>query len=603
MTTTSSPAIPEQISSLSRLFPLSTALSCAKESLSYAELDRKANQFSAYLSSLGITRGRTVAICMERSFDWIVSALGIMRSGAAYVPLDATWPDSRLRFALADCAASALVARAQVLDRLQACARGIDPCRDARMISAAPSAPHVSIDLDSLAYLIYTSGSTGVPKGVEITHANLNYLTHWHRSSFQVTPRDRASHVSGLAFDVAVWEIWPNLAAGATLCLADEEARSVPDLLQRWLIRERITIAFAPTVLCSQLITMEWPAETALRLLLTGGDVLQRGPAKGIPFGVVNNYGPSECSVVATSTVVEPGAEDVPPIGRPVSGASVYILNDEGNPVSDGEMGEIYIGGSGVGHGYRNLSSLTRERFLSDPFSGGCSARMYRTGDRARRRSDGQIEFNGRYDRQVKIRGHRVELDEIGTVLAAHPAIDYAAAIVTQSDNGGNELLAYVTCAKSATIPTATQLQQYLLQSLPEHMVPQRFVLLDSIPLTFNGKVDYGRLVDATGTNLPNHRDDQLPINPVEENLLALVREMLKNQAMRIGDNFFLAGGHSLMGMQLVLRIQDAFGVSITLLQLLNAPTIRELAAVIESRLVEDIRSMSEEEAERLLSE
>ena len=285
------------------------------------------------------------------------------------------------------------------------------------------------------------------------------------------------------------------------------------------------------------------------------------------------------------------------------NGASIYLLNEEGGPVSDGQIGEVYIGGSGVGRGYRNLPSLTRERFLPDPFSGGQDSRIYRTGDRGRRRNDGQIEFHGRLDRQVKIRGHRVELDEIGTVLAAHPGIEYAAVVVRPSDRGDHELRAYVACTKDSAIPCASDLQQHLRQSLPEHMVPQRFVLLDSIPLTFNGKIDYSRLETASGTDLFRNQNDELPRNSIEDNLLVLVREMLKNQNVRIGDNFFLAGGHSLIGMQLVLRIQDRFGVSVTLLQLLNAPTIRQLAAAIESSLVEDIRSMSEEEAARLVSD
>lgn len=601
--TTPSRAIPEQIASLSQLFPQSTALICENRSLSYAELDRKADQFAAYLSGLGVTHGQTVAICMERSFEWITSALGVMRSGAAYVPLDTNWPESRLRFALSDCGAAALVARAQLLDRLQVKPHGIDPSRDARLIDSAPAVNPIPIELDSLAYVIYTSGSSGLPKGVELSHANLNHLVRWHQSSFQVTRQDRASHVAGLAFDVAVWEIWPNLAAGATLCLADDGIRIFPEPLQRWLIREHITVAFVPTVLGAQLIAMEWPAETALRVLLIGGDVLQRNPADRLPFKVVNNYGPSECSVVATSAVLQPGSRDVPPIGRAIDGTFIYLLNEAGHPVCDGEIGEVFIGGPGVGQGYRNLAPLTRERFLADPFAGKSGARMYRTGDRGLRRRDGQIEFHGRLDRQVKIRGHRVELDEIGTVLAAHPQIDFATAVIASSENGENELLAYVMPAKGVPIPSSLELQQHLQRSLPEHMIPPRFVLLDSIPLTCNGKLDYGRLEPASEANLLRNQDAELPHTPIEEKLRILVQQLLKNKTVLANDNFFLAGGHSLMGMQLVLRVQDTFGVSLTLLQLLNAPTVSQLAALVESLLLDDIRSMSEEEAERLLSE
>ena len=603
MTTYSSQAVPEHIASLSRVFPHSPALTCRSQSLSFGELNRKADQFAAHLARLGITRGETVAICMERSFDWIVAALGIMRAGAAYVPLDSTWPDSRLRFALSDCSARTVVARTGLLQRLQVKASGIDPCRDAMLIDSAPAADPIPIEGDSLAYIIYTSGSSGTPKGVEITHANLNHLVRWHCSNFQVTEHDRASHIAGLAFDAAVWEIWPTLAAGATLCLGNDRVRTFPELLQPWLVREQITIAFAPTVLASQLVAMQWPAETRLRVLLTGGDVLQRHPPSKLPFKLVNNYGPSECTVVATSIVLEPEACGVPPIGLPMDGTSIYLLNEEGSPVCDGVVGEIHIGGSGVGRGYRNLPSLTRERFLPDTFSGKVGSRMYRTGDRGLRRGDGQIEFHGRLDRQVKIRGYRIELDEIANVLSAHPNLDFATVIISSSEDGESELLAYVMPAKSVCVPTAAELQHHLHQHLPEHMIPTRFVLLGSIPMTSTGKIDFGRLEPASPENLLRSQHSDLPLTAIEQKLLVVVKELLKNQAVQSGDNFFLAGAHSLMGMQLILRVQDTFDVNLTLLQLLNAPTVKQLACVIESMLVEEIKSLSEEEAERLLSE
>lgn len=235
--------------------------------------------------------------------------------------------------------------------------------------------------------MIYTSGSTGTPKGVEITHANLNHLVSWHRKIFAVTREDRASHLLSLGFDAAVMEIWPHLSAGATLCLASEAVRSSPDLIQEWILRERVTIALMPTMLGERLITMEWPTTTPLRLLIIGGDVLERGTALPLPFAVVNNYGPTECAVAATYSVLVPGTPGAPPIGRAVTGTSVYLLDEQAEPVADGETGEIYIGGEGVGRGYRNLPDLTRERFLPDPFAAVPGARMYRTGDRGARRN------------------------------------------------------------------------------------------------------------------------------------------------------------------------------------------------------------------------
>jgi len=600
-------SVPEQISELRDAYPLSIALSYSDRQLSYEELDRKADRFAGHLVQLGIVSGDTVAICMERSFDWIVAALGIMRAGAAYVPLDSAWPDARLRFAVNDSGATAFVARAALLDRLQVKARGVDPCRDAAAIAASPEVARRAVPLESLAYVIYTSGSTGVPKGVEITHANLSHLVQWHRDAFGVTRQDRASHLAGLGFDAAVWEIWPHLCAGSTVCLADDAVRSSPELMQQWIIRERVTIAFVPTVHAAPMMAMEWPATTALRFLLTGGDVLHHGPAVQLPFDVVNNYGPTECTVVATSSVLKPGTTGAPRIGRPIAGASVYLLNENGEPVPDGSTGEIYIGGGGVGRGYRNLPESAERSFLPDrfagaPVAGAPGARMYRTGDRGVRRPDGEIEFRGRADRQTKIRGQRVELDEIGSVLAHHPSIEFAAAITNISEAGEKQLVAYVLPKEKACVPTARELQSHLLNSLPDYMIPATFVRLHALPLSPNGKLDLTMLPQPTEANLLESKAAKAPATPIEEKLLTVMRELLKNDAVSPEDNFFLAGGHSLLGMQLVMRLRDAFGVDLTLQQLFEAPTVERLALVVETMLIDAIDAMSDEEAERHLT-
>jgi amino acid adenylation domain-containing protein len=550
--------------------------------LSYEEFDQRADQFAGYLMQLGIVSGDTVAICMERSFDWIVAALGIMRAGAAYVPLDSAWPDSRLCFAVNDSGARVLVARAALLDRLQVKARGTDPGRDAAAIAAAPRVARRPVQPESLAYVIYTSGSTGVPKGVEITHANLDHLIRWHGDTFSVTRQDRASHLAGLGFDAAVWEIWPNLAAGATVCLADDSVHSSPEVMQQWMIRERVTIAFVPTVHATPMIAMKWPATSALRLLLTGGDVLHRPPAVPLPFDVVNNYGPTECTVVATCAVLESGSPGAPPIGRPIAETSVYLLNEFGEQIPDGSVGEIYIGGSGVGRGYRNLTDSTERSFLPDPFAGAPGARMYRTGDRGVRRPDGQIEFRGRLDRQTKIRGQRVELDEIGSSLTQHPSIDFATAITNISAGEENQLVAYVLPKDNACVPTVHELQKHLLRSLPNYMVPDIFVRLHALPLSLNGKLDLTMLAQPMNADLLEKKAAKTPSTPIEQKLLTMVQKLLENDAVGPEDNFFLAGGHSLLGMQLVMRVRDAFGVDLTLRQLFEAPTVERLALLVE---------------------
>jgi amino acid adenylation domain-containing protein len=583
--------------------PSSIALSYGHQQLTYEELDRRSDLFSRHLIELGVAAGEAVAICMERSFDWIVAALGVMRAGAAYVPLDPAWPDARLQAALTDSGTRVLVAKTSMLHRLQLDLLGVDVVRDAVAIASAPESERRIVDSQNLAYIIYTSGTTGVPKGVEITHANLDHLIRWHRGAFNPTPQDRASHLAGLGFDAAVWEIWPNLCAGANVCLASETLRTSPELLQNWLIREQVTIAFVPTILAARLIEMNWPTNVTLRLLLTGGDVLLNAPTSQLSFEVVNNYGPTECTVVATSAAVKAGLAGVPPIGYPIAGASIYLLDEFGKEVPMGNEGEIYIGGNGVGQGYRNLPEMTQKCFLSDPFAGLPGARMYRTGDRGIQREDGQVEFRGRHDRQAKIRGYRVELDEIGSVLSEHKAIEFAAAIIRSSDGGENQLIAYVLLKDDQAEVGAQELQEYLLRSLPDYMIPSVFVRLCSLPISSSGKIDFKMLDEQREFKVLEKVVAAKPSTPIEERLLVMVRDLLSNQAVGIDDNFFLAGGHSLLGMQLVMRLRHTFDVDLTLPQLFKAPTVRRLAVVIETLLINAIDAMSDEETEAYLAE
>jgi amino acid adenylation domain-containing protein len=595
--------VPMQTRELWDNHPHSVALRAGDRELRYEDLNRGADRFACYLVQLGVAPGDTVAICMERSFDWIIAALGVMRAGAAYVPLDSAWPDARLRFAVNDSGAAVLVARASLLARLQVNARGVDPYREAEAIAAVAAMAPRLVAPESLAYVIYTSGSTGVPKGVEITHANLAHLIQWHRNAFNVTRQDRVSHLLGLGFDAAVLELWPHLCAGATLCLGDEAARSSPELMQQWMVRERVTIGIVPAVLGARLIAMAWPATTALRLLIMGGDVLRLGPADHLPFEVVNHYGPTECTVVSTWAVLPPGAEGVPSIGRPIEGARIDLRNEHGEPVPAGEVGEIYIGGPGVGRGYRNLPEATERRFLPDPLAATPGARMYRTGDRGRRRPDGNLAFCGRLDRQTKIRGHRVELDELDSVLNQHPKVAFATAISNVSEAGENQLVGYILPKADEGVPTVHELQKYLLRSLPDYMVPATFVRLQEIPLSPNGKIDWTLLPQATDANLLEAMAGEAPATPIEETLLAMVRELLGSKAISTEDNFFLIGGHSLLGMQLLVRVRQMYDVDLTLRELFASPTVRRMAAIVEEKLIEAIALMSDADAESQLTE
>ena len=583
--------VSEQIAELGRLFPLTVALSHGESEMTFGELNREADHFAAYLEQLGVVTGGTVALCMERSFEWIVAALGIMRAGAAYVPLDQAWPAERLKRAILDSGASVLATRAEMLSGLRSDelrnVQAVDPVRDALPISAARSSAPRRVRTDDVAYVIFTSGSAGAPKGVEITHANLNHLVRWQRETFHLGTGDRASHLLGLGFDACVMETWAPLVAGATLCLADEEARSSPELIQRWLVRERITVSHLPTSLGERLIQMEWPGETSLRLLVTGGDTLRHGPERHLPFAVVNNYGPTECTVSATWSRLQPGQSGKPPIGRPMLGASVYLLDERMARVADGEIGEIYIGGGGVGRGYRGLSDLTRLSFLPDLFSNTVGARMYRTGDRARSRPDGELEFCGRLDRQTKIRGFRVELDEVAGVLNAYPGLAFATVITQPTDGGEAQMIAYVLPEPSVTVPTPEKLQQHLLNKLPEYMVPAIYMRLHALPLSANGKVDLAALAESRiGERLERVAAPE-PGTAIEQRLLALMRQLLHDESIGLRDNFFLVGGHSLLGMQLLMRLGSEFGVELSLRQLFEAPSVEQLAHMVGMTLAQ----------------
>jgi amino acid adenylation domain-containing protein len=526
-----------------------------------------------------------------------------MRAGAAYVPLDITWPDLRLRSAIADSGATVIVAPTGLLDRLQLNLRSVDPRTDTPGTAELPTRIPVSLHPEDLAYIIYTSGSSGTPKGVEITHGNLANLVHWYRDAFQVTEQDRASHLLGLAFDATVLEMWGHLTAGATLCSVEDSVRTSPELIQHWISDKQITISLVPTAIGAFLISMKWPATTDLRLLVIGGDRLHQGPKTDMPFQVVNQYGPTECTVVSTWSTVTAETDKAPAIGIPITGATLYLLDENQRPVEDGAIGEIYISGELVGRGYRNAPELTERNFLPAPFSTASDTRMYRTGDRGLKRPTGEFEFCGRLDRQAKVRGYRVELDEVENNLSRHPSLVFAIVIAKANDILGDTLVAYVLPHENEIIPTRQELIEHLKQYVPDYMIPASFYELNSLPLSANGKIDIAQL--ELNSDLPVLPDTVTTeaASAIENKLLTQVRELLRQQDLRANANFFLAGGHSLLGMQLVMRIRGLFGVELTLQELFDAPTVSSLALLIEDKLVESINSMSDREVESYFAE
>jgi amino acid adenylation domain-containing protein len=570
--------------------------------LCYGELEEQSNRLAAHLQAAGAGPERCVGLFFERSAPFVVAALAVLKTDAAYLPLDSSAPLQRAASILGDASATLLLTHCGKARDLAAGPWRVIEIDGADKSPSRPAAPvQVTPDPSSLAYIIYTSGSTGRPKGVEITHANLTNLIEWHQSEFQVTAADRASVVAGLGFDAAVWEIWPHLTAGASLHIADEHTRRSPQALCDWLVAESITISFVPTVLAEQLLRMDWPPETALRILLTGADELRRRPGVGLPFTLVNNYGPTECSVVATSVRVLPGTEtDGPPsIGRPIANATALILDDALRPTPAGEVGELCLAGALVGRGYRNDPELTASRFVSCSPESGQPVRVYRTGDRVRLLSDGEIAFLGRLDEQVKIRGYRIELGEIAAWLDRCPGVVACAVVARDPEQGSNGalaegpiLVAYVVSAREARL-TATGLREFLAQRLPDYMIPARFVAIAALPTTANGKLDKSALPLPTADNLlpnqvsesaPSHAGRQNSVDDLVQQMATLVASLVGQTSVDTEANFFMIGGHSMLGAQLVAQISERFGVKLTLRQLFTAPTVAALSAEIARR-------------------
>ena len=587
--------------------PDAIALVSKKRVWSYRELDENANTLADMLRNLGVGPQVVVGLCMPRSPIMVVGALGILKAGAAYLPLDPAYPPARLAFLLDDGQVRVVVAAKRVKERVPKGTYHTILLDDlGRVADFPPGEPSVSVKAaatpKSLAYVIYTSGSTGQPKGVEIIHESLLNLIHWHQHAFGVKSADRASQIANVCFDAAVWEIWPYLASGASVHFAEDEAVSDPQLLRDWLVAQRITIAFIPTPLAEYLLALPWPSETALRTMLTGADTLHVYPPVGLPFLLINNYGPTECTVVATSGPVhsDSSTDRLPAIGRAIANTEVYILDEAGNQVPAETTGELHIGGIGVARGYRNRPQLTTQRFIPNPFGVRPDERLFKTGDLARFLPDGQIAFVGRIDEQVKIRGFRVEPNEVTATLDVHPGIHQSVVVAREVAPGDTRLIGYVVPVPESHL-TLSALRDFLRARLPEYMVPATFVRLEKLPLTPNGKVD--RMSLPTPDDSSTFRDDAraAPRTEMEKTVAGILEALLNLEHVDVEENFFSLGGHSLLGAQLVARLRDTFGIEMSLRVIFEAPTVGELAAEIERLLVIKLEMMSEKDALRIL--
>jgi amino acid adenylation domain-containing protein len=557
--------------------------------LSYEQLWSRSLALAGHLKEAGVRRGDPVALCLPRSIELIVGALGILAAGGCYVAMDPDYPDDRLEFMLADSGAQVVVTKPNEAKRIGA-QRAVEPMQPAASTPAAP----VTVAAGDPAYVVYTSGSTGRPKGVMIEHAALGNLIGWHEKAFGITEYDRSALISSPGFDAAVWEIWPCLAAGASLLIPPDCVRTDPIALRDWLLAERITTTFVPTPLCEEVMALDWPATAPLRVMLTGGDVLHRHPRGGLPFQLVNNYGVAEATVVSTSGTVTPahaGGEGagLPTLGSAIPGVKLTVVDPNGRPVPPDTAGELIIGGVSVGRGYVGHPIHNQGRFSLNAAGDRC----YRTGDLVRLRADGQLVYLGRLDEQVNIRGLRIELGEITAVLDQHPKVR-ASAVVAIGNNGARRLGAFVVGAAGRQ-PATAELREYLSKRLPPHMVPADCTVLAELPTNANGKIDR-KLLRERGSQIAGRGGLAPPRNDVERILADIVAERLWLPEIGIDEDFFALGGHSMLGAQLSVRIGERFGVEVPLRSIFENPTVADMAVEVERLLMADIEGMSDDE-------
>ena len=579
-------SIPQLVAAQAQAHPEASAVIAGDQVFSYGDLELQSNAVAQYLDWLGVGPGNVVALLMERSAALVATALGVMKTGAAYLPLDPSYPHKRVALILEDAQAPLILTSSGV-----ACDIPQGPWKVADVgkiqSTANPySARKNSISASELAYVIYTSGSTGRPKGVEITHRNLQNLVQWHLRAFSVSSSDRATLLASPGFDAAVWEIWPYLAVGASLHVVDDVTRASPRALRNWMLSKGVTIGFVPTAVAHRLIFLDWPVQVPLRYLLTGADVLQQYPPADLPFTLVNNYGPTECTVVATSGVVLPRNPPCarPPIGWPITNTQAYVLDEKLQQVPVGSVGELYIAGANVGRGYRNDPKLTAEKFIANPFSKERSSRLYKTGDLVRLLPTGELEFIGRTDNQIKIRGHRIEPDEVSTALCKHSAVQSSMVVALKNASGELFLVGYVVWNRGHCT-NASALRDHLRAHVPDHMVPNAFVALSSFSLTTNCKVDRSALPAPNAFNTLRDHVSSPPCTETEQKLMAILCALLKVERVDGNDNFFLLGGHSLLGAQLLAQIHNVFHLELSLRTLFDHPTVCAISAEIDRSL------------------
>jgi amino acid adenylation domain-containing protein len=571
--------------------PQAIALVFGRERLTYAQLSRKANQVAHELLALGVRSEDRVGVYAERGIEMVIGMLAVLKAGCAYVPLDPSYPSERLTFMSNDSSLVAILTTATLARQLpMACNAVILLNRDLAHLDTDPCVS--GLTARNLAYVIYTSGSTGLPKGVLVEHRGVLRLVV-NASYAQIRTDDCVAHCATPSFDAATWEVWGPLLNGASLLIVPQRVVLSPSAFRQTLLHNSVTVLFLTVGLFNEYADALELAFAGMRHLLVGGDrlvpsIVGRTLAKDArPQQFLNVYGPTEATAFATTFKVTCDERtDAPlPIGKPISNTQIYILDDDLSPVPIGVPGEIFIGGQGVARGYLGRPELSAERFIPDPFSDMSSELLYRTGDLGCWRADGNVEFLRRRDSQLKIRGFRVEPEEIETTLQSHSSVKQALVIARESNDGLKHLIAYLVPDDSPVAPDhlVMSVRDHLTDKLPPYMVPAAIVVLDKFPLTHSGKVDKNALPAPHDFNRPKQAAARAE-TAAEKTLAEIWEQVLNQTSVDADDNFFELGGDSMMGLELIAKISERLTVEeLSVIDLFEHPTVRDMAQFVET--------------------
>ncbi|UTX47435.1 non-ribosomal peptide synthetase [Chryseobacterium sp. MA9] len=567
------------------LHPDKTAVVYQNQEITYRDLDQRSNQIANLLLSQGIKEGKYVPVWLDRSLEWVAAVLGVIKTGAAYVPIDPAYPAKRVEFILSDTAADIIITNQNLAPLLSETEKTkvFDLSSMENLNHLSSDDPEIKIHQNSLAYTIYTSGSTGKPKGVMVSHQAIQHLVTWHNHHFHVDYSSKLTLVAGLAFDISVWETWSALISGATIFIADHEDRTDAHALVDYYRRNQITHGFVPSVLGPQVVnnTRNYN-DLKLKYLFTGGEKLKPVLTTELSYELIDYYGPTECTVFATfKKVKDINGEYVSSIGKPIANAKAYILGENMELLPLGAVGELCIGGNILADGYLNNEELTDSKFIDNPFRE--TEKLYRTGDLAKWKPDGDIEFLGRIDNQVKIRGFRVELGEIERTLLQQKNIKEA--VVISRDTGGNSkyLIAFIV-SRSEAEKDISSVRNALKEELPGYMIPAQIIFIDKIPLTANGKTDAQALKDLADKEAKELISFEPPTNETERIVVDVWSSALERPVINITDNFFDIGGNSLLVATVAVALERKLDLKVYLRDIYQFPVLQELSEVLIAR-------------------